>query len=351
MATTPKSSAEGRTLGTPGVTGAVRRAWRRALAHEVFLIGVVFLVVFTFLSLKSETFLTPQNLAGLLRNISWLAIVALGESMVIIIGGIDLSVGATMALAGLLASRSMQLGATVPLAIAIGLSVGLVIGWVNGMLTAHIRLPAFVVTLATMSIARGFAYNLTRGWPVTNLPPQFVRLGQTDLGLGPWILPAPFILALAVALVVKLLLTRTVLGSDVYAVSSGERALLVTGVNVKRLKVLVYTMCGLLAALGGLVFAARLGVAQPTAALGYEVDVVAASVIGGVSLFGGVGTVLGVLLGAGITQMLYNGLVLLGGPSDWQITIIGTAILVAVLLDYWRRKRRGATRGATAQGD
>ncbi len=351
MAIAPKTSAERRTLETARLGELLRRAWRLVFAREVFLIGLVFFVVFTFLSLKSETFLTPQNIAGLLRNISWLAIVALGESLVIIIGGIDLSVGATMALAGLMASRSMQLGAAVPLAVAIGLSVGLVIGWVNGMLTAHIRLPAFVVTLATMSIARGFAYNLTRGWPVTNLPPQFVRLGQTDLALGPWILPAPFVLALLVALLVKLLLTRTVLGGDIYAVSSGERALTVTGVNVKRLKVLVYTLCGLLAALGGLVFAARLGVAQPTAAIGYEIDVVAASVIGGASLFGGVGAALGVLLGAGITQMLYNGLVLLGGPSDWQITIIGAAILVAVLLDYWRRKRRGAHRGATAAGD
>lgn len=172
MAIAPKTSAERRTLETARLGELLRRAWRLVFAREVFLIGLVFFVVFTFLSLKSETFLTPQNIAGLLRNISWLAIVALGESLVIIIGGIDLSVGATMALAGLMASRSMQLGAAVPLAVAIGLSVGLVIGWVNGMLTAHIRLPAFVVTLATMSIARGFAYNLTRGWPVTNLPPS-----------------------------------------------------------------------------------------------------------------------------------------------------------------------------------
>lgn len=321
------------------------------LSREVYLVGIVFLFVFTFLSLKSETFLTPQNLAGLLRNISWLAIVALGESMVIIIGGIDLSVGATMALAGLMASRAMQSGASVPAAIAAGLGVGLVIGLVNGILTAHIRLPAFVVTLATMSIARGFAYNLTRGWPVTNLPPEFVGLGQADLQVGAWILPVPFILALLITLGVKLLLTRTVIGGDIYAVSSGERALLVSGVNVTRLKVVVYSLCGVLAALGGLVFVARLGVAQPTAAIGYEVDVVAASVIGGASLFGGVGTALGVLLGAGITQMLYNGLVLLGGPSDWQITIIGATILLAVLLDYWRRRRRGMHRGATAQGD
>jgi ribose transport system permease protein len=127
--------------------------------------------------------------------------------------------------------------------------------------------------------------------------------------------------------------------------------LLASGVDVTRLKVVVYVLCGLLAALGGLVLTARLGVAQPTAAIGYEVDVVAATVIGGTSLFGGVGTALGVLLGAGITQMLYNGLVLLGGPADWQVTIIGVAILIAVLVDYWRRRRRGVARGTVAQGD
>ena len=333
------------------LAGEVRRAWRFVSSRAVFVTGLVFVALFAFLSLRTDTFLTPQNLAGLSRNISWLTIVALGETMVIIIGGIDLSVGATMALAGLLASRAMQIGAPVWLAVLVGLSVGLLIGSVNGVLTARIRLPAFVVTLATMSIARGFAYNMTRGWPVTNLPAEFVRLGQAELTLGRWSIPAPFILALGVAFLIKLLLTRTVFGSDVYGISSGERALTVSGVNVTQLKITVYALSGLLAALGGLVFAARLGVAQPTAALGYETDVIAATVIGGASLFGGVGAALGVLLGAAITQMLYNGLVLLGGPSDWQLTIIGAVILVAILLDYWRRRRQGMHHGAIAQGD
>jgi ribose transport system permease protein len=325
------------------------RAWHSLLWRPVFLSLVAFLAVFLFLSLRTDTFLTPQNQSALMRNISWLAIVALGQMMVIVIGGIDLSVGATMALAGLLASRAMQLGAPIPVAVLIGLCVGLLIGVVNGMLTAHIRLPAFVVTLATMSIARGFTYNLTRGWPVTNLPPEFVGLAQAELALGPWIVPAPFILALFMTSAIRWLLTRTVFGGDVYAVSSGERALIVSGVNVKRLKVVVYSLSGALAALGGLVFVARLGVAQPTAAIGYEIDVVAAAVIGGASLFGGVGSATGALLGAAITQMVYNGLVLLGGPSDWQMTIIGAAILLAILLDYWRRRRQGMRDGATSQ--
>ncbi len=345
----PKSSATN-SPAAPRFAGQVRRAWRSLLARQVFVTAVVFLLFFAFLSLRTDTFLTPQNQSALMRNISWLTIVALGQMMVIVVGGIDLSVGATMALAGLMASRAMQMGAPISVAVLVGLSVGLVIGAVNGMLTAHIRLPAFVVTLATMSIARGFAYNLTRGWPVTNLPPEFVGLGQAEVALGAWIVPAPFLLALAMTVIIRWLLTRTVFGGDVYAVSSGERALIVSGVNVKRLKVVVYSLSGLLAALGGLVFVARLGVAQPTAAIGYEIDVIAAAVIGGASLFGGVGSATGVLLGAAITQMVYNGLVLLGGPSDWQMTIIGTAILLAILLDYWRRRRQGLHYGATSQG-
>jgi ribose transport system permease protein len=340
-------------MSSPDLTAQppAQRIWRHAIARETLSVFAVFLLCFVFLSLKTETFLTPQNLAALLRNISWLAIVALGESLVVITGGIDLSVGATMALAGLLATQAMQLGAPVPLAVALGLGVGLIIGLVNGVLTARVRLPAFVVTLATMSIARGVTYSLTRGWPVTNLPAGFLALGQSDLYLGVWSVPTPFVVALLVAVLVWLLQTHTVLGGDIYAVSSGERALLASGVDVNQLKVLVYVLCGVFAALGGLVLTARLGVAQPTAAIGYEIDVVAATVIGGTSLFGGIGAALGVLLGAAITQMLYNGLVLLGGPSDWQVTLIGVAILIAVLLDYWRRRRRGVAHGAVAQGD
>jgi ribose transport system permease protein len=318
---------------------SLRRIGRELINGQVFVVLVVFLVVIVFLSLKTATFLSPNNLANLARNFSWLAVVSFGQSMVIIIGGIDLSVGATMALAGLAAAWCMQVGVAVPLAIAIGLLVGAFMGWINGTMVARVRLPPFIVTLGTMSIARGCAYGLTKGWSVTNMPESFLKIGQSDIPIGPWAVPLPFLIALGVALVVMLLLRHTVLGSDIYAMSSGERALLVSGVNVVGLKVVVYTLCGLLAAISGMMIAARLGVAAPTAAIGYEVDVVAAAVIGGTSLFGGVGSTFGVLLGAVVTQMLYNGLVLLGYPSYWQTTAIGAMILLSILLDYWRRRR------------
>ncbi len=316
-----------------------RRIWDELRTSQAFVALILFVLVFLVLSLRTTTFLSPNNLASLARNFSWLAIVSLGESMVIIIGGIDLSVAATMALAGLAAGWCMQAGWPVPLAIAAGLLVGVLMGWLNGILVARVRLQPFIVTLGTMSIARGVAFGLTQGWSVTNMPAAFLRMGQADAALGPWLIPLPFMIALGVALLVRLLLGHTVIGGDIYALSRGERALLVSGVNVIRLKVVVYTLCGLLAAIGGLLIAARLGVATPGAAVGYEVDVVAATVLGGTSLFGGVGSILGVLLGAAIIQMLYSGLVLLGYPAYWQTAAIGALILMAILLDYWRHRR------------
>ncbi len=316
------------------------RRWAKALNRHDYGALVVFIAVAAFLSLQSDSFLTNQNLSNIARNFSPIAIIALGQSMVIIIGGIDLSVGATLALAGLITARCTEIGLSVPLAVGAGLLVGLVVGLINGLAVARVRLPAFIVTLGTMSIARGIAYGLTRGWSVTNMPESFLFLGQRDLSIGPWSVPLALLLVLAIALVVNLFLNRTVVGRHIYALSSGERALLASGVDVLRLKELVYTLCGLLAAAGGLLMTARLGVAAPAAAIGYEVDVVAAAVIGGTSMFGGVGTTLGVLLGAAITQMLYNGLVLLGFPGYWQTVTIGAMILAAVLLDYWRRRRQ-----------
>lgn len=328
----------------------VRHLWHeRSLQSiaggQVFVALFLFLLVGILLSIQSDAFLRSRNLANLSRSFSWLAIAAIGQGMVIIIGGIDLSVGATMALAGLVAGRSMQLGLPVAPAILLGLLVGAAAGWLNGVLVARFRLPTFVVTLGTMGIQRGLAFGITGGWSVTNMPAGFLRVGQSDLVFGPWSVPVPLFITLMLAISLNLFLRRTVMGGDIYAMSSGERALLMSGVSVKRLKVFVYTLCGLLAATGGLLMAARLGVAAPAAAVGYEVDVVAAAVIGGASLFGGVGSILGVLLGAAITQMLNNGLILLGYPSYLQTATICTLMLVTILLDYWRLRRQAAAHG------
>jgi len=316
----------------------VRRLWRTLVGRHEFSVFVLLLAVGTLLTLRTDTFFTGTNLSNVSRAFSWIAIAAFGESMVIIIGGIDLSVGAVMALAGLISALCLRAGLAEPLAIVAGLLTGGLVGWVNGIVVGRVRLPPFIVTLGTMSIARGITFGLTGGWPVRDLPQGFRMLGQYDLALGPLVLPLPALFMLGLAAAVGLLLGHTVLGSYIYTLGNSERALLVCGVNVTQIKVLVYTLCGLLTATGGLLMTARLGVAAPTAATGYELDIIASAVIGGTSLFGGKGSILGVLLGAATLQILRNGLVLLGFPSYWQTMTLGTMILLAILLDYWRKR-------------
>lgn len=301
---------------------------------------ILLLVLAGFLGLKTDTFLTPNNLSNVARAFSWIAIAAFGESLVIIIGGIDLSVGAVMALAGLISGYCLRGGVPVPWAVLAGLASGGLVGLVNGVVAGRVRLPPLIVTLGTMSIARGTAFGLTGGWPVRGLPPGFRVLGQHSLQIFSQPLPLPVLIMLGLTALVGLLLRHTVLGQYIYTVGSKERALVVSGVSVVQIKMFVYALCGLLAATGGLLMTARLGVAAPTAADGYELDIIAAAVIGGTSLFGGEGSVLGVLLGAAVMQVLRNGLVLLGLPAHWQTAAIGTMILLAILLDYWQQQRR-----------
>lgn len=318
---------------------AVRNSWRSLADRQYLFVLLILLLVGGFLSLNTSTFLTGSNLFNIARAASWIAIAAFGESIVIIIGGIDLSVGAVMALAGLVSALCLQAGCPIPLAIGAGLLTGGVAGWANGMMVGRVRLPSFIITLGTMSIARGLTFGLTGGWPVRDLPHSFTQLGVYNLPFGPWEVPLPVIFMLGLTALVSLLLGQTVLGRYIYTLGGSERALVVSGVDVVQIKVLVYTLCGVLAAVGGLLMTARLGVAAPTAAVGYEVDIVAAAIIGGTSLFGGEGSIVGVLLGALLMQILRSGLVSLGFSAYWQAVAIGAMILAAILWDYWRRQK------------
>lgn len=296
------------------------------------------------LSLLSANFYQPTNLLNLARGASWFAVAALGVSMVIVIGGIDLSVGAVMALAGLVCAVGLRAGLPLPLAVGAGLAAGAAVGLVNGTLVARLNLPPFIVTLGMMGVARGLTYGLTNGAPIRDLPPQFRALGQSDVQLGPLTLPASLLAMALLAGLVALLLERTVLGRYIYTLGRDEQALRLAGVPTEQIKTAVYTLSGLLAACGGIMMTAWLGVAAPTAAEGYELDIIAAAVIGGASLFGGEGGVVGVVLGTLLMLMVRNGMVLLGFPAYWQIGAIGAMILVVVLIDYLRRRR--LTRGS-----
>jgi ribose transport system permease protein len=306
--------------------------------QELVILGLCLLVA-TVLSLQNANFLQATNLLNLARGISWFAVAALGVGLAILIGGIDLSVGAVMALAGLICAIALQAGLPLPLAIGAGLLSGAAVGLCNGLLVGRFGLPPFIVTLGTMGVARGLTLGLTGGAPLRELPPAFRTLGQADLRLGPLTLPLSLLAMAALAALVALLLDRTVLGRYIYTLGRDEEALRQAGVDTARIKITVYTLSSLLAACGGIIMTSWLGVAAPTAAQGYELDIIAAAVIGGASLFGGEGSVLGVVLGTLLMLMVRNGMVLLGLPGHLQTGAIGAIILAVVLIDYARRRR------------
>lgn len=321
------------------LTRRLRWGWGVLVQRQELIVFLLLLLISAALGLGTETFFTSTNLLNVAIYVSWFAIAAFGVGMAIIVGGIDLSVAAVMALAGLVCAIALQHGLPLPIAIALGLASGMLAGFLNGALVNWFHLPPFIVTLGTMGVARGITLGLTNGVPVRDLPETFRLLGQGALSVGPLSLPLPLIWMFLLAALVSLMLHRTVFGRYIYIVGSDERALLSVGVPTGRVKLLAYTLSGALAALGGMIMTAKLGVASPVAASGYELDIIAAAVIGGASLFGGEGTVTGIILGALLMQIARNGLVLVGLPTFWQWLTIGAMILLVILLDFGRRRR------------
>jgi len=293
-----------------------------------------------FLSVYTRTFLTSTNIFNILRAFSWIAISGFGECMVIITGGIDLSVGSVMGFSGLIAGLLLRAGQGVAPAVIGGLAAGAVLGLLNGLMITKAKLPPFIATLGMLLMARGLCYGLTGGWPVQDLPQQFRNLGQFDIPLLGAGVPLPLIFTIVVCVIAAVFLTSTIWGYRIYAVGGNEVASGLSGINTDNIKILVYTLSGFLTAIGGLLMTARLGVAAPTAASGYELDVIAAAVVGGTSLSGGEGTILGVLIGAAIMQVLRTGLVLTGVSAYWLQAAQGLVIVVAIMLDQLRKRRR-----------
>lgn len=311
--------------------GLVLRFARNQLAALLVILGGMVLL----LSFLTSTFLTANNIFNVLRAFSWIAIASFGQSIVIIGGGIDLSAGSNMAFAGIITAMLLLAGYSVTFSVLVGLLVTLGIGFLNGLMVSKTKLPPFIATLGTMSIVRGFCYGMTQGWPVRNLPRSFMFLGQTDI----WRVPLPAIIMIGLAVLCAILLEKTKLGYHVYAVGGNEYAASLVGINTGRVKTIAFTLSGLFAGIGGLLMTARLGVAAPTAAQGYELDIIAAAVIGGISLIGGEGSVWGALIGAAIMQILRNALVLMGFPAYWQPAAIGAVIIGAVMIDTYRKRK------------
>jgi ribose transport system permease protein len=299
-------------------------------AQGVFIALVLLCLVF---AIASPHFVTTENIFSVIRGFSFVAIIAMGEMFAIITGGIDLSVGSILGFCGCLSALAMQSEWPWLGAVGIGLFTGAALGFGNGQMITRLKLPPFIVTLGMYSMARGLTYVITRGWPVSKLPPAFMSLGQSYW----WVVPLPvFFMALA-ALLAGLFLNHTATGRYLFAIGSNETAAALSGLPVRRIKIIVYTLSGLFSALAGILLVARLGVAQPTSGLGYELDAIAAAVIGGASLMGGKGTIVGILIGAAIMGVLRNGLILLGLSAFWQQFALGAVIILAVALDQLRK--------------
>jgi ribose transport system permease protein len=331
MSSVNTAKAEGRARGFE---------WREIIARQEFGVVLILMAMVVFLSIYTDTFLASTNIFNILRAFSWIAISAFGQCMVIITTGVDLSVGSVMGLSGLASAMLLARGVPVSIAVVGGLAVGLIVGLANGLMITKGKLPPFIATLGTLLMARGLCYGLTGGWPVRSLPQSFRSLGQYDIPIGNVGVPLPLIFMLVLAVITSLFLSRSTWGYRIYAVGGNEEATRLSGINTDRIKIMVYSICGFLTAIGGVLMTARLGVAAPTAADAYELDVIAAAVVGGTSFSGGEGTILGVLVGAAIMQVLRTGLVLTGVSAYWLQAVQGLVIVTAIMFDQLRKRRR-----------
>lgn len=309
------------------VKSAAEGKWSGKLQSLGPLVGLVLIVIV--LSMINPDFLSLGNIFNVLRQISINALMAFGMTFVILTGGIDLSVGSILALSGALTAGMMAGGMSTWTAVMIGLIAGTMMGMVNGLLITKGKVAPFIATLATMTVFRGLTLVYTEGRPITGLNEDFAMIGKGYF----FNIPMPVIWTILSFAILYMILKHTTFGRRVYALGSNEEATWLSGINTGRIKVMVYSISGFLAAFSGVILTSRLNSAQPTAGTAYELDAIAAVVLGGTSLSGGKGWIVGTLIGAMIIGVLDNGLNLLNVSSFYQQVVKGGVILLAVLLD------------------
>ena len=306
---------------------------------------VALMLICIILSFLSDRFLTADNAWNVMRQISVNVVISVGMTMVILIGGIDLSVGSILALCGAVAARMLKFGVeltelnlyigfTLVGSLVISTLVGTILGWFNGITITRFKVPPFVATLAMLTIARGFTMLWTGGFPITGLGDE-----MSYIGTG-WLLsiPVPVWIASIIVLLSVIITNKTKLGRYIYAIGGNEKAAELSGLKINKIKMIVYSISGALAGIGGIIVTSRLDSAQPNAGTGFELDSIAAVVIGGTSLSGGKGTIMGTVQGALIIGILNNGLVLLNVSPFWQQIIKGSVILIAVVIEKLNKK-------------
>jgi ribose transport system permease protein len=319
----------------------------RSDATQRLLAFAALIILFIVFSLASPNFLQQNNIVGILIATAVNGVLALGVTFVIITAGIDLSIGTVMTLSAVMTAVFItNWGLPTPIGILGGLATGALCGLINGLIISKMKIQPFIVTLGMMYVAKGLALIISGLKPIYfNGAPDFRPIAMGSIissiipGLG-FDIPNLVLILFGAALIGSLILTRTVLGRYTFALGSNEEATRLSGVNVDRWKTAVYTLCGLFAGLGGVLIAARLNSAQPGTGQGYELDAIAAVVIGGTSLAGGEGSILGTIIGAFVLSVLVNGLRILSVPQEWQTVVTGVIIIVAVYLDIIRRRRQ-----------
>jgi len=310
-------------------------------------IVLILLGIFTLMSILSPAFLKTRNLLNVVRQISVIGLIGMGVTIVIITTGIDLSSGSVIALSAVIAASLAQragweaamypsLAGKLPLIVpvAAGLLVGIVCGFLNGWTIAKFKIPPFIATLGMMTIARGFALLYSDGRPVSSLTDSYNFIGQGEV-LG---IPFPIIILATMAVITHVMLNNTKFGRHIYAIGGNEQAARISGLDVGKMLILIYTYAGFLSGLAGIVLSSRISSGQPGLGTGYELDAIASAVIGGTSFSGGIGTVWGTMVGALIIGVLNNGLDLLNVSAYWQQIVKGLIIVIAIILD--ERKNR-----------
>jgi ribose transport system permease protein len=311
-----------------------------AVQRVLALAALVVLIIF--FTIASPHFMTQSNLIGIGLATAVTGILAIGVTFVIITGGIDLSIGTVMTLSAVVTGVVVtNAGLPLILGIAVGIGTGTLMGLINGALIARLGIPPFIATLGMLNVARGLALILAELKPIYfNGAPEFneTAMGSIIPGID---LPNIILVFVGCAIIASFVLGRTILGRYIYAIGSNEEAARLSGVRTVRWKASAYVISGLFAGIAGVVIAARLNSAQPAVGFGYELDAIAAAVIGGTSLSGGEGTIFGTFIGAFVISVLTNGLRLLSVPQEWQIVVTGCIVVLAVYLDIVRRRRQG----------
>lgn len=299
--------------------------------------GMVLILILMVVGISSvkPIFLKSANIINIFKQVSVIGTLAYGVTLIIISEGIDLSSGSVVALVGVVSASIATMGGSVLLAILAGLLAGAICGAINGAIIAKTDIPPFIATLGMMTVARGVALLYSGGKPIGHINENFLIIGAGKIG---W-LPISVIIFLSMGVVSHILLRKTKFGKTIYAIGGNEKAALICGLNVKKIKILLYTYAGIMSAIGGLILTARISSGSPVSGVSYELDAIASAVIGGTSLSGGTGFISGTIIGALIIGVLNNGLMLLGVSPYWQQIIKGIIIVGAVVLDATKNKR------------